>query len=84
MRLALCLVVVSLLACTPGYSVKTISQTSAAIVLEFTYSVGGEYQATIQEAEKRCQQYGKHARLNGQPAALGIDRAVATFDCVTG
>lgn len=76
------LVWISTAACTPGYSVNLISQTPAAVVLEYTHSVGGELQAAVQAAEARCQQYGKHARMNGQPVRLNMDRSVATFDCV--
>lgn len=74
--------VAALEACTPGYSIDTISQSAAAIVLEYTHSVGGELQAAIKTADSRCQQYGKHARMNGQPTRLNADRSVATFDCV--
>ena len=69
-------------ACRPGFSINLISQTPVAVVLEYSHSVGGELQATIRTAETRCQQYGKHARLNGQPVRLNQDRSVATFDCV--
>lgn len=68
--------------CTPGYSIETVSQTSASVVLEYTHSVGGELQAAIRAAEARCQQYGRHARMNGQPTRLNADRSVAAFDCV--
>lgn len=71
-----------LAACAPGYSIDTVSQSSAAVTLEYTHSVGGELQAAIKTAETRCQQYGRHARMNGQPVRLSADRAVATFDCV--
>jgi hypothetical protein len=69
--------------CAPGYSLKTISETSSAIVIEYTHSVGGELQAAIRSAEAQCQQYGRHARMNGQPTRINMDRSVATFDCVT-
>lgn len=73
----------ALAGCTPGYSLKTISETSSAIVIEYTHSVGGELQAAVQTAQARCQQYGKNARMNGQPTRINMDRSVATFDCVT-
>jgi hypothetical protein len=73
---------VAIVGCTPGYSLETISQTSSSIVIEYTHSVGGEFQAAVQSAQSRCRQYGKNARLNGQPIRLGVDRSVATFDCV--
>lgn len=82
MALSCAAAVATLGSCTPGYSIDTISQTSSAVVLEYTHSVDGELQATIVEAERRCQQYGKHARLNGTPQRLNVDRSVATFDCV--
>lgn len=69
-------------ACAPGYSLTTISETSSAIVLEYTHSVNGELQEAIRTAQVRCQQYGKNARMNGQPTRLNADRSVATFDCV--
>lgn len=78
----LLVVTLSLTACTPGFSIDTISATPAAIVLEYSHSVNGELQAAIKTAEARCQQYGRHARMNGQPTQLNLDRSVATFDCV--
>ena len=79
----LVIIVTVLTGCTPGYSVETISQTAAAVTLEYTHSVNGELQAAIQTAEQRCQQYGKHARMNGEPKRLSVDRALVTFDCVS-
>lgn len=73
---------VLLTACAPGYSLQTISQTAAGVVLEYTHSVNGELQAAIQRAEAQCQTYGKHARMNGEPKRLNLDRSLVTFDCV--
>lgn len=83
MRATYLTLVAALTGCSPpGYSLDLISQSAAAVVLEYTHSVNGELQAAIQTAEARCQQYGRHARMNGQPVRISADRAVATFDCV--
>lgn len=66
----------------PGSTVSLISATSSAIVLEYTHVWPKELPAAIQIAEGRCQQYGRHARMNGQPTRLDADRSVVTFDCV--
>jgi len=69
--------------CATGYSITVVSITPVAVVLEYTHSVNGELQAAIQEAERRCQQYGKHARMSASgPVRLNMDRSVVTFDCV--
>jgi hypothetical protein len=70
-------------ACGPaGRTVDLVSQTPAAIVLEYTHVWSEELPAAMRIAETRCQQYGRHARMNGEPKRLNADRSVAVFDCV--
>ena len=66
----------------PGRTVNLISATQAAVVLEYTHVWAEELPAAVRIAETRCQQYGRHARMNGQPTRLNADRSVVTFDCV--
>lgn len=71
-----------LTACAPGYSIKPLTLNPSGATFEYTYSVSSEYPATFKKAETHCQQYQKHAKPVGQPVILGMDRAVATFECV--
>lgn len=70
--------------CAPGYSVTPVSLTPIGATFEYTYSVGSEYAATVKAAEAHCQKYGKHAKPVGAPVPQGPDRAVQSFECVTG
>lgn len=79
-----CITLLTMAACAPGYSLTTVSETSSAIVLEYTASVNGELQAAVQTAEARCQQYGRHARMAASgPQRVSVDRAIVAFDCVS-
>jgi len=70
--------------CTPGYSINPVSLSPVGATFEYTYSVNTEYPATVQAAEAHCQKYGKHAKPVGQPVRLDVDRATASFECVSG
>lgn len=77
------LIYVALTACyyPPGSTIHLISETQTAVVLEYTHSYSEELPAAIKQAEARCQQWGKHARLSSN-VQLNLDRSVATFDCL--
>lgn len=68
--------------CATGYSVDPVSLTPVSAVFEYTYSVSGEYAATVRRAEAHCQLYQRHSKPVGQPVLQGPDRAIASFECV--